>query len=614
MVENVDSKRPKRERPSKRANFPTCRLCFAQRMFLVAFVLAVALGPLPYNVVAEPESVETNTLPLGKSLDSPQATLRTLITSVNEGHGAVECFDLSNLNPILAHQRGPRLAKRLKEIIDRVRRINYDDIPADPKTSSPYRLGREYLALNWSGRDARDLEAITLERGTDGLWRFSSNTVNSIEKLWDRWQDRDKVKGLTVNQAKVPFEDWLRKQFPERLRHVKFLLPTYKWIYFLGLVFVGFSVDLLVRCLLNYLTAAWSRYRKSETDKKTERNLWKPIGLLAQALVWYGGTSLIDLPDLTMTILLAGLKIFSVVAGVWTGFLLINLMAAYLTTKAAQTETKFDDLLVPLVSKSLKIFIVFIGVLTCAQAFSLPMAGLLGGTAIGGMALALAAQDSVSNLFGSITVLIDRPFEIGDWIVTGNVEGTVETVGFRSTRIRTFYNSQITVPNSNLTTAIVDNMGRRRFRRIKTVFGLQYDTTPDQIDAFCEGTRELLRRHPYTRKDYFHVYFNDFGDNSLNVLLYCFLECPDWAIELREKHRLFLDILQLAKRLGISFAFPTRTVHFFQEDASSDGTSTGLSDPLRTGQQLAAELAGPLQAPTQRPGPVSFSGPTDVSG
>ena len=95
----------------------------------------------------------------------------------------MEYFDLLNLHPILAHQRGPRLAKRLKEIIDRVQQINYDDIPADPKTPSLYRLGREYLALNWSGRDARDLEAITLERGTDGLWRFSSTTVDSIEKF-----------------------------------------------------------------------------------------------------------------------------------------------------------------------------------------------------------------------------------------------------------------------------------------------------------------------------------------------------------------------------------------------------------------------------------------------
>ena len=232
---------------------------------------------------------------------------------------------------------------------------------------------------------------------------------------------------------------------------------------------------------------------------------------------------------------------------------------------------------------------------------------------IGGAAFAFASKDAVSNLFGSVTVLTDRPFEIGDWIVTEGVEGSVESVGFRSTRIRTFYNSLITLPNSRLTTAAVDNMGRRRYRRIKTMLGLQYDTTPEQIDAFCEGIRELIRRHTYTRKDYYHVYFNEFADSSLNVLLYCFLECPDWSIELREKHRLFCDIIKLAQRLGVSFAFPTSTLHLFQEEHGGGSLPTELSDPIEAGQRLAAHIAGPLKSPEPGRGGVEFTGPTELS-
>ena len=217
----------------------------------------------------------------------------------------------------------------------------------------------------------------------------------------------------------------------------------------------------------------------------------------------------------------------------------------------------------------------------------------------------------IAILFGSFTVLIDRPFEVGEWVVTNEIEGTVESVGFRSTRIRTFYDSVITLPNSLLTTTSVDNMGSRKYRRVKTFLGVQYDTTPEQMDAFCEGVRELIRRHPYTRKDYYHVYFNQFSDSSLNILLYCFLDCPDWAIELRERHRLFNDILRLGKQLKIEFAFPTRTLHMFNHESTLPD-ETPIPNPITMGQQTAAQIAGPLQGMGDRPGAVAFTGPSNL--
>jgi MscS family membrane protein len=155
-------------------------------------------------------------------------------------------------------------------------------------------------------------------------------------------------------------------------------------------------------------------------------------------------------------------------------------------------------------------------------------------------------------------------------------------------------------------------MGRRTYRRITATLGVQYDTRPEQIEAFCEGIREILRRQPYTRKDYYHVYLNGFSDSSLDIMLYCFVECPDWSVELREKHRLFVDIIRLAETLGVSFAFPTRTLHLFQEEHAPDAAAADLSPPDRAGQRLAAKIAGPLLSPEQRPGGVEFRGPTPV--
>ena len=243
-----------------------------------------------------------------------------------------------------------------------------------------------------------------------------------------------------------------------------------------------------------------------------------------------------------------------------------------------------------------------------AEVFHLPVKTLLTSLGIGGLAIGFAARETLQNFFGSITVLIDRPFHIGDWVKIGDVEGTVETVGFRSTRVRTFYNSLITVPNGSLLTATVDNMGARRYRRIKAMLSLTYDTPPEKIDAFCEGIRELILRHPYTRKDYYHVYFNQFADASLNVLLYCFHETPDWGTELRERHRLFNDILHLARRLGVEFAFPTQTIHLHQEPTPSPGETTFSpgGDPAKLGRKAAAAIVRESGLTATPPPPVAF--------
>ena len=118
--------------------------------------------------------------------------------------------------------------------------------------------------------------------------------------------------------------------------------------------------------------------------------------------------------------------------------------------------------------------------------------------------------------------------------------------------------------------AVVDNYGRRQYRRWKTHIGVQYDTPVDRIETFCEGIRELIRCHPYTRKDYYMVYLNGLGAHSLDVLLYAFLECPDWGTELREKHRLFADVLRVAEELEVDFAFPTQTLHVVGEPPPDD--------------------------------------------
>ena len=215
----------------------------------------------------------------------------------------------------------------------------------------------------------------------------------------------------------------------------------------------------------------------------------------------------------------------------------------------------------PLVRKGLKVITVVVGGLFILQNLSVDVSSLLAGLGIGGLAFALAAKDTLANFFGSVMIFVDRPFQIGDWVIAGGKEGVVEEVGFRSTRLRTFYNSLMTIPNAKITDTHIDNYGERRYRRCSTTLGLTYDTTPEQMQAFVEGVRAIIQANPHTRKDAYEVHMSGFGDSSLNVMLYFFFEVESWTIELREKHNVFLEIMRLAEKLGVSFAFPTSTLH-----------------------------------------------------
>ena len=271
--------------------------------------------------------------------------------------------------------------------------------------------------------------------------------------------------------------------------------------------------------------------------------------------------------------------VIALIAGVMVLSKILDLVMGVFYQKAVGTNTKVDDVLIPMVHKVFRFILYFVGFSFVASNMGINVTSIIAGLGIGGVALALAAKDTVENVFGSITLLFDRPFEVGDWVQIGGVEGTVESIGLRSTRVRTFYCSLVNVPNANLIRANVDNFGRRSYRRIKTNLSLTYDTPPEKIEAFCEGIREIIRCHPHTRKDYYHVYFNQFNSSSLDILLYCFLDVSEWAIELRERQRLFLDIVRLANRLKLSFAFPTQSLHMVKpEDLHETEMSTKVEN------------------------------------
>jgi len=213
-----------------------------------------------------------------------------------------------------------------------------------------------------------------------------------------------------------------------------------------------------------------------------------------------------------------------------------------------------------------KVITVITGIVLVLNSFTINITGVLAGLSIGGLALALAAQDTVKNLFGSVMLFIDKPFKVGDYIKGELIDGEVEDIGFRSTRIRTFEDSLIYIPNGRLADMTIDNFGLRKFRRIKAVIQIDYNSYPPAIIAFTEAIRKIITDHPLSRKDFLEVNLNSFGDSSMNILMLVYFNIPTWQEELRLRQEVFLQVLELAKKLGIRLAFPTQIIFMENEE------------------------------------------------
>lgn len=557
--------------------------------------------------------------PMPADRDSPQTAMFTFLRVMNEIE-AGEQERWPEIYPLLGDSapsaenvhRLQRGAFKLKETLDYIGRVEKDELPTEWDSDFFVYFPQVYNATHEQavkdiGRDDLTIPMVKGERG----WSFMVITpeFDQLHRLLLEHRTEQYDEQTYGDGGKL-----LANLMPASLKSGSiFGLYYWQWLALATLILLGVVIDQVLRTALRGLIIA--RISRSQQDEQKEQlaKTVRPFGFVAGGVLVMLGLALVGLPDLAHRFLYGAAAVFTVLAGILAAWQLIDLLASLAFSKAEKTQTKFDDILIPMFAKAAKIFAVAIGVVYGAQALNLPIVPLLGSLGIGSLAFAFAAKDTIENFFGSVAVILDRPFEVGDWVVIGDTEGTVEELGFRSTRIRTFYNSQITVPNATLVRATVDNYGRRKYRRWKTHIGVQYDTTPDKLIAFTEGIRELVRSHPFTRKDYFQVWLHQWSSSSMDVLLYIFFEVPDWSTELRERERMFVDIVRLADKLGVQFAFPTQTVHLFKEEHrphevqhETPGGSTDKRSMVQ-GIRTARELIKNQTWKDNPPGPVSYS-------
>ncbi len=500
-------------------------------------------------------------LQLKAQTSNPRETFRTYLTSMVKIKGgdhsaknydqALATLDLSEYSEAQRKEIGKTLSLKLIQVLDKIQKVDYEKIPESPKQNTWYFDKRLYQ---------NTLLEISITK-IDDQWLFSQDTLKSLDNysilLRNKQYAKDIVQLSTVAEK-------VRTVVPVSMLQSDFLIENWQWpalFFILLLCFISekLSFFFIDRILIKFLKAI------DEDYKKHLHNISTPLSKLISFSVLYKAIELIDLPIYLSDKIQRVVSIVLSIVIVWAVHRFINLASYYFTLKASETDNKFDDIFIPLMTKTSFIFAYAIGAILILKSLTFDVTSILAGLGIGGLAFAFAAKDTLANFFGSIMLVLDRPFDIGDVITAGDIEGTVAEVGFRSTRIRTFYDSIITVSNGQLMNLAIDNKGKRRYRRLSTSLGIEYDTPPEKVEAFCEGIRQIIADHKWTRKDYFNVYFTNFGASALEIQLMVFWETDDYTREQAEKHRLMIDVLRLAKEMEIEFAFPTQTIHLYNE-------------------------------------------------
>ncbi|GAB4239671.1 MAG: hypothetical protein Tsb0034_15810 [Ekhidna sp.] len=476
-------------------------------------------------------------------LSSPQGAVHTHLDNLQPDNYNDSLAALPFRRGEITLKQAKNYAVKFKRVLDgRGIYVYTDEIPKSKNYYDSASKSNKYVLL-------KEYPKIFLLKADNGKWYYSDSSLDAIDDLYD-----DTFRFGTGK---------LLNLLPQLGTKKMLGLYTYQYI----AIFILALISALVYKLFAFVTERIiSRVLKKAGYKgdTSEKYLWmiaRPTSVFIIVLLLMIFTPALQLPATYSKYVNLILRVMVPLFGTIIAYRMVNIASVFLMRMAQKTESTLDDQLVPLLRKTLKTFVIIIGTLFILDNLDVPILPLLTGLSIGGLAFALAAQDTIKNFFGSVMIFIDKPFQVGDWITSNDVDGTVEEVGLRSSRVRTFRNSVIYIPNSKLADNVIDNHGLRKYRRFYTQIAVTYDTPPELIDVFVQGLRKIVDNHPKTWKDNYHVYFNDMASSSLNIMFYVFFEVPTWAEELQCRHEILMQIVKLAKQIGVNFAFPTQTLH-----------------------------------------------------
>lgn len=353
---------------------------------------------------------------------------------------------------------------------------------------------------------------------------------------------------------------------------------VWRFLLLLLVVIVAMAVGRIVQFAINNYAGRRDKKRGLTALTLFLRCLTKPISVAFFALGLYLCKLCLVFEDKTAVPVVEGIrstiekgwtKIAQAVAAIalaYALYRLVDIIEYYLQRWTDKTQTKMDDMLVPVIRKSLRITIAIIAALFIAETIlgAEQIKTVLLSAGVGGIAIALAAKDTIANFFGSITIFADRPFQVDELVKIGEHLGSVEQVGFRSTKIRTLQGHLVTVPNSVIVNSAVENVGRRPYIRRKSNITITYDSGQRGAERAVQIIKEVLSNVPEINTDpkYPHrVYFSDFNDWALNIYMTYWIKPPDYWLYHEVNERVNIEIMKRFEAEKIEFAFPSQTLY-----------------------------------------------------
>ncbi len=517
----------------------TASLC----RFLLLALIAVGM-PVMAQEVGAPEA--PNIVADKFNRGTPNGAAQGFLAAVDIGdyETAAEYLDLRNLRGEATELTGPQLARRLFVIIQRATWLDVDDLVNDPN-------GREGDGLP-DYRDSigkvlnKDKEVQLLmqrvPRGDgESIWKVSNATVSRIPELYA-------IYGYS------PAVEKLRRSLPE----VSFLgFELFKWVIVLATAIVVYLIVFLVALLM--------RRQLGEPNKPAHRQVFRflvlPFGLWAVLIAM--NTAATSLGRGVTAEALQQYSPLPVLITVWMLFAGIGLIGTLYGSSLERDGRLGGLVLIRPVSNAIRLLIFLSAILVYLDRIGINITSVLAGLGVGGIAVALALQKPMEDVFGAITLYTQQPVRVGDFCSFGDITGTIEEIGLRTTYLRTLANTRIAIPNGRLAGQPIDNISARQKILYRPSLRLRYDSSPRQIRAVLDGIRELLEKDERIL-DGHRVRFNEIGDDALKLEIFAYFDTQDWAEYLQLAEDMNLRVLDIVTAAGTSLALPASTLRIEQ--------------------------------------------------
>ncbi len=522
------------------------------------FAAPVPAGPV--NKPTEPQAVSED--PLGRG--TPYGTVMGFLTSSEK-----EDYQRASeyLESKLSGTKKEELARLLKIVLDRGLKISMDTLSRKPEGNLDDGLSPKLEKVGTAEYEGESLDILLHrvdQKAAAPIWLFSSETLLSIPEV--------------AEQLNPPL---VERIFPKKLWGTRIaFLPLPHWIFILFILplLLAFSW-LLARVLIRIVRPPVLRRINNLTESDAAR-LTIPITLLIFALLlrilsplsaflylrifWFGAGTVLMI--LTLTWLLVRMTKLA------RRVQIVRLRQAQLLNKIILTE---------IITWLVQGLLIVAGLLLILKQLGFELTTVIAGLSIGGIAIAFAAQKTLENLFGTVMVITDQPIRVGDFCQAGNIEGTVESIGLRSTRIRTLNRTLVTIPNGQFSAMSIENLAHRDKFLFRHKFGLRYETTAKQLQHVLEEIRKLLSEYSGVEPITHRTRFVRFGDFSLDIDVLAYVLTPDWEDFLAVQEDLLIRLMGIIEASGTSFAFPSQTMYITNDPGSAELKARNAAIPLK---------------------------------